>query len=210
MTKVERSRALAAIFHDLRTPLSVISGYAELLGMRDDDRTRHEAAAAITEAAEALSTGLGKLDEALRDDPEAGIRRLAQESQSVLPASTRRVLLVDDDPNIRALLRMTLPVDDFTLLEARDGGAAIALAEQEQPDLVLLDWRMPGRGGAEVLSELRRARPSLPLVVLTAERDGGASEEARTLGATAFLTKPFSPLQLLGVVEELLADADPS
>lgn len=73
------------------------------------------------------------------------------------------------------------------------------------PDLVLLDWRMPERSGAEVLAETKRRHPDLPVIVLTAEGERHRPE-AETLGVDEFLTKPFSPLQLLDAVERLLAE----
>lgn len=200
MRDVERGRALGAIFHDLRTPLSVIAGYAELLQIRDDAATRDEAAAAIMQAVKDLSAALTAFDEALRDDPEAGIRRLAAGSAALLAPPTRRVLVVDGDEAVRALLRITLPVDDFTLVEARDGGEALALAERQRPDLVILDARLLAGSGVDVIAGLRREQPALPVVVL----GGIPPVETSDLGAHAHLTKPLSPVELLRVLDHLL------
>jgi CheY-like chemotaxis protein len=179
----ERRSALA---HDLRNPLAVISGYAELLRMRDDDRTRLEAAERILEAVGQLS---GALDSALDrffppDRPQqAGVRRIA---------------LVDDEEPLRTLLRATLLPSEYEVMEARTGEDALALFSSEQPDLVVLDWNLPGRSGAEVLQELKATRPDLPVIVLTADQRADAG------GADAFLLKPFSPLELLDLIERLL------
>lgn len=115
------------------------------------------------------------------------------------------VLIVDDDEVIRTLLRMTLPEEGFDLVEAKDGAAALELTRQDAPALVLLDWRMPGLSGAEILPELKRRHPQTPVIVLTAEPETTRSA-AESLGADVFMTKPFSPLQLLATVERLLPE----
>jgi DNA-binding response OmpR family regulator len=117
------------------------------------------------------------------------------------------ILLVDDDPAIRALLRMTLPPDELIVREAQGVDDALRSIREGLPDLVLLDWVMPDGTGAQVLEEAKRRRPNLPVVVLTAEQDAETEASARRLGADAFLTKPFSPLQLLGEIERLLPRA---
>lgn len=116
------------------------------------------------------------------------------------------VLIVDDDEVIRSLLRMTLPEEGFDLVEARDGEEALQLTDARAPALVLLDWRMPGLSGAEVLPELKRRHPDAPVIVLTAEPETQHRQTAESLGADVFITKPFSPLQLLATVERLLPE----
>jgi CheY-like chemotaxis protein len=119
-----------------------------------------------------------------------------------------RILLVDDDSFVRTLLRMTLPEEDFEIVESADGEEALAALDGGPFDLVLLDWSMPGPSGGEVLAELRRRRPELPVIVLTAELHPRVRDEAESLGAAAFLTKPFSPIRLLGEVERLMPKPD--
>ena len=122
--------------------------------------------------------------------------------------TTHRVMLVDDDEAIRTLLRMTLPRDGFEIVEAGDGADALERIEADPvPDLIVLDWKMPERSGDEVLAAVKEHHPDLPVVVLTAERDAASRDRAESLGADAFLTKPFSPLELLGVVERFLGRA---
>lgn len=116
------------------------------------------------------------------------------------------VLIVDDDEVIRSLLRLTLPSEGFDVVEAESGDDALELANGRQPALVLLDWRMPGRSGAEVLPELKRRYPETPVIVLTAEPEIPNRKQAESLGADVFITKPFSPLQLLATIERLLPD----
>lgn len=115
------------------------------------------------------------------------------------------VLIVDDDEMIRNLLRMTLPDEGFELVEAEDGDTALRLSERSAPALVLLDWKMPGISGADVLAELKRRHPDTPVIVLTAQPEAHRSV-AESLGADVFMTKPFSPLQLLATVERFLSE----
>ena len=119
-------------------------------------------------------------------------------------------MLVDDDPTLRNLLRLTLPSDSFDVTEAADGAEALQLLDERPPDLMVLDWNMPGRSGEEVLAELRRSDAGVPVIVLTGERDEQPRVVARRLGADAFLTKPFSPLRLLAAIERLIADRSPN
>ncbi len=121
--------------------------------------------------------------------------------------STRRCLLIaDDDPWLRDLLRVTFPVGWYEIVEAVNGFEALSAVRAHVPDLVLLDWLMPGRSGAQVLAELKRCHPALPVIVLTADGTEASRDEAEALGADLFLTKPFSPLELLEGVEALLPD----
>jgi two-component system alkaline phosphatase synthesis response regulator PhoP len=117
--------------------------------------------------------------------------------------SAPRILLVDDDEALRRLLRTTLD-EGFEIAEAENGQRGLELLDSFRPDLLVLDWKMPGAWGSEVLDEVRRKRPDLPVVVLTAESKPQHRHLAEQLGADAFLTKPFSPLELLAAVERLL------
>jgi DNA-binding response OmpR family regulator len=116
----------------------------------------------------------------------------------------QRVLIIDDDESVRALLRTTLPPDEFEVLEAVDGDEGLRLVAESDPHLVLLDWRMPGRHGSLVLDELKERRPALPVIVITAEQQEHHRALAESLRVDAFLTKPFSPLELLDTVERLV------
>jgi CheY-like chemotaxis protein len=116
----------------------------------------------------------------------------------------RRVLVVDDDPGVRNLLRVTLlTFEGLEVVEASSAAAALECLEAKSPDLILLDWRMPTASGAEVLEELTRRGSEVPVIVLTAEGENGRPL-VESLGADRFLTKPFSPIELLDTVEQLL------
>ena len=110
------------------------------------------------------------------------------------------ILLVDDDPDILRLLTLTLRPEGFRLLSASDGNAALEIARAEHPDLLLLDWNMPGRNGLEVCHALRdELDPDLrdvPVVLLTAQ---GAAEDTAAgfaAGVTDYVTKPFKPAHI--------------
>ena len=117
-----------------------------------------------------------------------------------------RILVADDDDSVRSLLRLTLPAGGVEVVEARDGEEALELISSHAPDLLLLDWNMPGRPGADVLAEVRRSHPTLPVIVLTADQAESTHALAGALGADTFLTKPFSPLELLEAVESFLPE----
>lgn len=118
----------------------------------------------------------------------------------------RAVLIVDDDPFIRKLIVTTLEgVSEFDLHEARDGVEAVEMARQEAPRLVFLDIDMPRMDGIEACRRMR-ADPGMDaarIVMLTATAEDSARVRSREAGADYFLTKPFSPLELLRLVSEL-------
>jgi two-component system chemotaxis response regulator CheY len=116
------------------------------------------------------------------------------------------VLIVDDDPFIRKLIATTLEdVAGFDLVEASDGREAVDAAARDQPELVFLDIEMPKLDGLEACRRLRAAPGTAraTIVMLTAAAGDAAEREAETAGADLFLTKPFSPLELLTLVHEL-------
>ncbi len=116
------------------------------------------------------------------------------------------VLIVDDEPSIRLLVSATIASDQYRVVEAADGDEAWRLLQAHRPAVVLLDIQMPGRSGLE-LTQAIKADPAFErtkVILLTAktqEADVRAGVEA---GADLYLTKPFSPLELLTVVEEAL------
>ncbi len=114
----------------------------------------------------------------------------------------RLVLVVDDDDMIRRLLRAVLEADEFEVVEARDGTTALRLASEAHPSVVVLDVMMPGLDGLEVLHRLDHSR--IKVVILTARDDPRLEDDCRAAGATAFVTKPFSSIELLDLVAELL------
>jgi two-component system chemotaxis response regulator CheY len=116
------------------------------------------------------------------------------------------VLIVDDDQFIRRLIATTLEdVAEFELHEAADGIQALEVARRERPTLVFLDVDMPGLNGIETCRRLRtdRATSQSTIVMLTAAHGDKVEGQAEEAGADLFLTKPFSPLELLNLVDRL-------
>ena len=118
----------------------------------------------------------------------------------------RTVLIADDESSIRLLVHATIESDDYTVVEASDGAQAWALAQELKPSLVLLDVQMPGQSGLEVLRSIK-ADPDLKatrVILLTSKAQERDIEVGLIAGADFYLTKPFSPLDLLTRVEEAL------
>ena len=116
-----------------------------------------------------------------------------------------KLLLVDDDRGFRALLRATLEIVDVEVEEAGDAQQAEAAIARRLPDVAVLDVHMPGRDGIELCRELKGdpRTSGIGVILLTGDGADGGSGRAAEAGADAFLTKPFSPLQLLAVVENV-------
>jgi DNA-binding response OmpR family regulator len=117
-----------------------------------------------------------------------------------------KVLIADDQRNMRQLVRLTLESDHFEILEAPDGDRALEVARAERPDLVFLDWTMPGMAGVEVCRALRDdpGTAGIRIVMLTARSQDSDREHAHAMGADDYITKPFSPIQLLEKVRDVL------
>ena len=118
----------------------------------------------------------------------------------------RTVLIADDEPSMRLLVHATIESDDYTVIEAVDGAEAWAMIQQHKPSLVLLDVQMPGQTGLDVL-RLVKADPDLigtRVILLTSKAQESDVEKGLIAGADFYLTKPFSPLDLLTRVDEAL------
>ncbi len=118
-----------------------------------------------------------------------------------------RVLLADDDPSLRRLIRTTLGEQDFELLQAADGDEALKAAREQHPSLVLLDVNMPQMNGFDVCRALKSDpdTANIKVVMLTARGADSDRAQARMAGADDYFIKPFSPVQLLNKVYALLA-----
>jgi CheY-like chemotaxis protein len=117
-----------------------------------------------------------------------------------------KILIAEDDRAVRSLIRMTLDAGVTQILEVEDGTSALELAHAELPELIFLDWSMPGSDGVEVCRALRDdpRTAHIKIVMLTARADEGDRETALAAGADDYITKPFSPLELLDKVIEVL------
>ncbi|WP_165227561.1 response regulator [Aquisphaera insulae] len=121
---------------------------------------------------------------------------------------TARILIVEDEPNIRLVFRTALEAAGHAVAEARDGNEALSRLPVVRPSLILLDLQMPGMGGMEFLRRLRAAGDETPVVIVTAHGTVPDAVEAMKLGAIDFLSKPTSPETLRGVVGQVMARQD--
>ena len=119
---------------------------------------------------------------------------------------TQLVLIVDDEPMARTLLRLMLVRAGFNVSEAEDGFDALEKVKSSQPDIILLDVMMPGMDGFSVCEELcqRKETSTLPIIMLSAKTDLDSINKGLRVGATKYLTKPISPEELTRHVNDVL------
>ena len=118
--------------------------------------------------------------------------------------SRRRILTIEDDAAIRRGIVDALRFSGYEVLEAANGDIGWQLAVRQSFDLLLLDLVLPGRGGLEILREVRQTRPTLPVIILSARGDENDRVEGLRLGADDYVVKPFSVKELLARVEAVL------
>lgn len=120
----------------------------------------------------------------------------------------KKILIVDDQPEVRELVEVTLNIGDYEIIQAENGPEALAKARTEKPDLIILDVMMPigGLDGFEVCETLKKdpATSDIIIVMLTAKGQNFDKEKGRQVGANDYFVKPFSPLELMNKVEEVL------
>ncbi len=126
-------------------------------------------------------------------------------TQAQPTAADKTVLICEDDPNLRTLVRLALG-DDYRYFEAPDGPSGLALAERTDPDLIVLDLMLPGRSGLDVLRELRGADEFTETRVIVISAWSDSDEAAIAAGADRFLAKPFDPDELRDAAVALLED----
>ncbi len=118
----------------------------------------------------------------------------------------RKVLIVDDEFAIRDMIRMALEIADFQCLEAENIQQAFTLIVDERPDLVLLDWMLPGGSGMELLRRVKRNETTreLPVIMLTAKTSEDNIIQGLESGADDYITKPFAPRELIARIKALI------
>ena len=119
--------------------------------------------------------------------------------------SAKTILYVEDNEMNRKIVRDLLKHTTYLLLDAPDGEAGVALALEKRPDLILMDVQLPKVSGFEATRALR-AEPGMadtPIIAITSFALTGDDEKARAAGATAYLAKPYSPFELLGMIRKL-------
>ena len=121
--------------------------------------------------------------------------------------SSPRILVADDEPALLRLLEFVLGRRGYVIQGVTNGNAALEVLKTESPDLVILDVMMPGLDGYEVLTFIRETPrlEGLPVVMLTARAQLDDIQRGLTLGADAYLAKPFDPEELFSVVESLVS-----
>lgn len=115
----------------------------------------------------------------------------------------KKVLIVDDQPGIRLLLEELFKRENYHTMSAQNGGEALQIIAEEELDCVLLDMKMPGIDGIEVLRRLKEERPELPVIMMTAYGELELTERALDLGAEKYFTKPFDIFEVRDAVKTL-------
>ncbi|MGQ7246186.1 phosphate regulon transcriptional regulator PhoB [Halomonas sp. V046] len=125
--------------------------------------------------------------------------------------TAKTVLIVDDEAPIREMIAVALEMADYRVLEADNAQAAHAIIVDHLPDLVLLDWMMPGTSGIELARRLKReeATAELPIIMLTAKGEEDNKIQGLESGADDYITKPFSPRELVARLKAVLRRATP-
>ena len=123
-----------------------------------------------------------------------------------MTSSVKTILVADDEEDHRLLVQVTLENPSYQILTAVDGHMALDIVQQYHPDLLILDWMMPGLNGRELLAVLcqNMMTAKIPVVMLTAKDGAEEREQMNSLRLAGYLVKPFSPLELIQKVREVL------
>jgi DNA-binding response OmpR family regulator len=208
---VQSAAALAALRHDLATPLGVIAGLAQVMldegyGLDADGRLCVEdVLEAATTACRHLMPG-GGVPEPAAEPAAAPAHAGDTPPRPAQTAGAQMVLIADDDPATRRLVSLTLASDRYTVLQAADGKEAWRLIRDHHPAVAILDWQMPVYSGLE-LTDVIKSDPQVwgMTVILLTGRTAAADRQAGARArADLYLTKPFSPQELLAAVEQAL------
>ena len=122
--------------------------------------------------------------------------------------SARTILHVEDNELNRKMISDLLRRTSYRLIEAPDGEAAVAIAHEQHPDLILMDVQLPKISGIEATRRLRAepATAAIPIIAITSFALSGDEQRAKEAGASAYLSKPYSPLTLLTMIRKLLPE----
>ena len=193
---------LAYLEQKLRTPLTAIMGFAELLEMQCENASMADNAKQILKAARDLLAVIN------RELAEPNQSRVATNVGATLPCD---VLYIEDDPANFALVQGILEERPaLKLLQASRGEIGLTLAETHSPKLILLDLNLPDMHGAELLRRVRQnaATTHIPVVVISGDATASQVERLLSAGARNYVTKPFSIQPFLSVVDKILEETD--
>jgi CheY-like chemotaxis protein len=119
----------------------------------------------------------------------------------------KKILIVDDQSEVRRLVEITLSVENYQIIQAESGEKAIEMAREEKPDLIIMDIMMPGKIDGLEATQILKNDPetkACPIIMLTAKGQQREREDGLAAGADDYFSKPFSPLELIQKVEEVL------
>jgi CheY-like chemotaxis protein len=195
-----RARRLALFHHEpLRTDVALDAVLA---------RCRQRLPAGATTEVFAAAEGQALLVTRAGDGPVAAGTLAATPAERPPSIQGTTILIADDDPDVMAVIVETLEPEGYRVLTAADGGHALALARKERPDIVVLDWMMPGLDGLSVCRALRGdddpALARVPVVLITGRQDAQDTAAGFEAGVTDYLTKPFKPSHLLARLQSWL------
>lgn len=136
------------------------------------------------------------------------VRVSISREEAAMSRAHLKVLLIDDNQDIRDLMRMMLEKTGLTVFEAEDGAKGLIKAREIKPDLILLDVMMPGLSGFQVLEQIREEKGSqlreVPILMITAKSQSEDVDRALSLGATGYIVKPFRQVKFIEKVNSLL------
>lgn len=123
-----------------------------------------------------------------------------------MSSSVKTILIADDDEDLRLLVQVTLENPAYRILTAVDGRQTLDVVKEHRPDLLIIDWMMPRLNGCEAVIQLRQNphTATIPVVMLTAKDSLEPQEQMASLALAGYLRKPFSPLELIKTVREVL------
>ena len=124
--------------------------------------------------------------------------------------SKAKVLVVDDEPDVVTMIQRALEAEGFEAISAFDGISAVDIADEESPDLIVLDIMMPMMSGYEVCEQLRMnpRTKDTPIICVTSAHAGEVVDRCRKAGATILIMKPFSPMELVAQIKRLISVDD--